>query len=43
MASTGDSFSLEKRCAFPIWSSSTMMNDLSSGSWNPAFAAMTDA
>ena len=27
IASTGDSFSLEKRCAFPILSSGTMMND----------------
>ena len=40
IASTGDSFSLENRCALPILSSFTMMNDLPSGSWKPAFSAI---
>ena len=32
MASTGDSFSPENGCPFPIWFSFTMINDLPSGS-----------
>ena len=43
IASTVPSFSVEKRCAFPICRSSTSRNDFSSGIEKPAFAATTDA